>query len=97
MAIRERIGYPDEIVTDDNKLNSEYEEVSLHKRQENYKRVFREGNVHLLPCPSECTEQGKGGAVTSQAGGAEPAQDVTADVTGSGGIPRTRPRSEGIM
>lgn len=34
MAIRERIGYPDEIVTDDNKLNSEYEEVSLHKRQE---------------------------------------------------------------
>lgn len=35
--------------------------------------------------------------MTSQAGGAEPAQDVTADVTGSGGIPRTRPRSEGIM
>ncbi|KFQ43390.1 PREDICTED: neprilysin [Nestor notabilis] len=26
-AIRERIGYPDEIVTDDNKLNSEYEEL----------------------------------------------------------------------
>lgn len=26
-AIRERIGYPDEIVTDDNKLNSEYQEL----------------------------------------------------------------------
>ncbi|PKU30555.1 neprilysin [Limosa lapponica baueri] len=28
-AIRERIGYPDEIVTDDNKLNSEYQEVEF--------------------------------------------------------------------
>ncbi|KAF1644095.1 Neprilysin, partial [Aptenodytes patagonicus] len=27
-AIRERIGYPDEIMTDDSKLNSEYQEVS---------------------------------------------------------------------
>ncbi|NXT75702.1 NEP protein, partial [Zapornia atra] len=33
-AIRERIGYPDEIVTDDNKLNSEYEE--LNYREEEY-------------------------------------------------------------
>uniref|UniRef100_A0A8C5IK54 Neprilysin n=1 Tax=Junco hyemalis TaxID=40217 RepID=A0A8C5IK54_JUNHY len=31
-AIKERIGYPDEIVTDDDKLNSEYQEVSLHNR-----------------------------------------------------------------
>ncbi|NXV77964.1 NEP protein, partial [Atlantisia rogersi] len=33
-AIRERIGYPDEIVTDDNKLNSEYAE--LNYREEEY-------------------------------------------------------------
>lgn len=29
IAIKERIGYPDEIVTDDAKLNSEYREVSV--------------------------------------------------------------------
>lgn len=51
VAIQERIGYPDEIVTDDNKLNSEYQEVSLHEREENWSRAFREGNVHLLPLP----------------------------------------------
>uniref|UniRef100_A0A8B9TJV5 Neprilysin n=1 Tax=Anas platyrhynchos TaxID=8839 RepID=A0A8B9TJV5_ANAPL len=33
VTIRERIGYPDEIMTDDNKLNSEYQEVSIHNRQ----------------------------------------------------------------
>ncbi|NXK07566.1 NEP protein, partial [Herpetotheres cachinnans] len=32
-AIRERIGYPDEIVTDDNKLNSEYQELNYKEEQ----------------------------------------------------------------
>ncbi|KFZ66211.1 Neprilysin [Antrostomus carolinensis] len=32
-AIRERIGYPDEIVTDDNKLNSEYQELNYNEEE----------------------------------------------------------------
>ncbi|NXP50406.1 NEP protein, partial [Heliornis fulica] len=32
-AIRERIGYPDEIMTDDNKLNSEYEELNYQEEE----------------------------------------------------------------
>ncbi|XP_006016519.1 neprilysin isoform X1 [Alligator sinensis] len=32
-AIREKIGYPDEILTDDNKLNSEYQELNYQEDQ----------------------------------------------------------------
>ncbi|XP_071608981.1 neprilysin isoform X1 [Heliangelus exortis] len=39
-AIRERIGYPDEIVTDDNKLNSEYQELSF-KEEEYFENIIQ--------------------------------------------------------
>ncbi|NXG68032.1 NEP protein, partial [Baryphthengus martii] len=39
-AIRERIGYPDEIVTDDNKLNSEYQELS-YKEEEYFENIIQ--------------------------------------------------------
>ncbi|XP_029884788.1 neprilysin isoform X2 [Aquila chrysaetos chrysaetos] len=38
-AIRERIGYPDEIVTDDNKLNSEYQELN-YKEEEYFENII---------------------------------------------------------
>ncbi|NXW15117.1 NEP protein, partial [Circaetus pectoralis] len=38
-AIRERIGYPDEIVTDDNKLNSEYQELN-YKEGEYFENII---------------------------------------------------------
>lgn len=31
LAIKERIGYPDDIITNENKLNSEYAEVGLYE------------------------------------------------------------------
>ncbi|NWX36436.1 NEP protein, partial [Notiomystis cincta] len=40
IAIRERIGYPDEIVTDDNKLNSEYEELN-YKEEEYFENIIQ--------------------------------------------------------
>ncbi|NXN19095.1 NEP protein, partial [Indicator maculatus] len=40
LAIRERIGYPDEIVTDDNKLNSEYQELS-YKEEEYFENIIQ--------------------------------------------------------
>ncbi|KFP28567.1 Neprilysin, partial [Colius striatus] len=40
VAIRERIGYPDEIVTDDNKLNSEYQELS-YKEEEYFENIIQ--------------------------------------------------------
>ncbi|KFQ25532.1 PREDICTED: neprilysin [Merops nubicus] len=39
-AIRERIGYPDEIMTDDNKLNSEYQELS-YKEEEYFENIIQ--------------------------------------------------------
>ncbi|NXP02667.1 NEP protein, partial [Thinocorus orbignyianus] len=39
-AIRERIGYPDEIVTDDNKLNSEYQELN-YKEDEYFENIIQ--------------------------------------------------------
>ncbi|NXS54192.1 NEP protein, partial [Brachypteracias leptosomus] len=39
-AIRERIGYPDEIVTDDNKLNSEYQELN-YKEGEYFENIIQ--------------------------------------------------------
>uniref|UniRef100_A0A8C3V2U2 Neprilysin n=1 Tax=Catharus ustulatus TaxID=91951 RepID=A0A8C3V2U2_CATUS len=39
-AIRERIGYPDEIVTDDNKLNSEYQELNF-KEEEYFENIIQ--------------------------------------------------------
>ncbi|XP_074954739.1 neprilysin [Phalacrocorax aristotelis] len=39
-AIRERIGYPDEIVTDDNKLNSEYQELN-YKEEEYFENIIQ--------------------------------------------------------
>ncbi|NXA06969.1 NEP protein, partial [Sapayoa aenigma] len=39
-AIRERIGYPDEIVTDDNKLNSEYQELD-YKEEEYFENIIK--------------------------------------------------------
>ncbi|NWV35584.1 NEP protein, partial [Grantiella picta] len=39
-AIRERIGYPDEIVTDDNKLNSEYKELN-YKEEEYFENIIQ--------------------------------------------------------
>ncbi|KFW04993.1 PREDICTED: neprilysin [Fulmarus glacialis] len=39
-AIRERIGYPDEIVTDDNKLNSEYQELD-YKEEEYFENIIQ--------------------------------------------------------
>ncbi|KAM6122117.1 neprilysin [Pterocles gutturalis] len=38
-AIRERIGYPDEIVTDDNKLNSEYQDLN-YKEEEYFENII---------------------------------------------------------
>uniref|UniRef100_A0A8C0BB36 Neprilysin n=1 Tax=Buteo japonicus TaxID=224669 RepID=A0A8C0BB36_9AVES len=38
-AIRERIGYPDEIVIDDNKLNSEYQELN-YKEEEYFENII---------------------------------------------------------
>ncbi|XP_065604343.1 neprilysin isoform X1 [Cyrtonyx montezumae] len=40
MAIRERIGYPDEIMTDDNKLNSEYQELN-YKEEEYFENIIQ--------------------------------------------------------
>ncbi|NXI19085.1 NEP protein, partial [Irena cyanogastra] len=40
IAIRERIGYPDEIVTDNNKLNSEYEELN-YKEEEYFENIIQ--------------------------------------------------------
>ncbi|XP_068000978.1 neprilysin [Melanerpes formicivorus] len=40
MAIRERIGYPDEIVTDDEKLNSEYQELN-YKEEEYFENIIQ--------------------------------------------------------
>ncbi|NXG58706.1 NEP protein, partial [Hemiprocne comata] len=40
MGIRERIGYPDEIVTDDNKLNSEYQELNF-KEEEYFENIIK--------------------------------------------------------
>ncbi|NXX75600.1 NEP protein, partial [Urocolius indicus] len=40
IAIRERIGYPDEIVTDDNKLNSEYQELN-YKEEEYFENIIQ--------------------------------------------------------
>ncbi|KAM7044112.1 neprilysin [Acridotheres tristis] len=39
-AIRDRIGYPDEIVTDDNKLNSEYQELN-YKEEEYFENIIQ--------------------------------------------------------
>ncbi|NXU51167.1 NEP protein, partial [Turnix velox] len=39
-AISERIGYPDEIVTDDNKLNSEYQELN-YKEEEYFENIIQ--------------------------------------------------------
>ncbi|KAM9007205.1 neprilysin isoform 1-T2 [Ara ararauna] len=39
-AIRERIGYPDEIVTDDDKLNSEYQELD-YKEEEYFENIIQ--------------------------------------------------------
>ncbi|KFU94964.1 Neprilysin [Chaetura pelagica] len=39
-AIRERIGYPDEIVTDDKKLNSEYQELNF-KEEEYFENIIQ--------------------------------------------------------
>ncbi|NXJ95124.1 NEP protein, partial [Corythaixoides concolor] len=39
-AIRERIGYPDEIVSDDNKLNSEYRELN-YKEEEYFENIIQ--------------------------------------------------------
>ncbi|CAM9336807.1 unnamed protein product [Bubo scandiacus] len=39
-AIRERIGYPDEIVSDDNKLNSEYQELN-YKEEEYFENIIQ--------------------------------------------------------
>ncbi|NXT42587.1 NEP protein, partial [Pelecanoides urinatrix] len=39
-AIRERIGYPDEIVTDDNKLNTEYQELN-YKEEEYFENIIQ--------------------------------------------------------
>ncbi|XP_054062859.1 neprilysin [Rissa tridactyla] len=39
-AIRERIGYPDEIVTDDSKLNSEYQELN-YKEEEYFENIIQ--------------------------------------------------------
>ncbi|NXE76144.1 NEP protein, partial [Cochlearius cochlearius] len=39
-AIRERIGYPDEIVTDANKLNSEYQELNF-KEEEYFENIIQ--------------------------------------------------------
>ncbi|NXT17804.1 NEP protein, partial [Syrrhaptes paradoxus] len=39
-AIRERIGYPDEIVTDDNKLNSEYQDLN-YKEGEYFENIIQ--------------------------------------------------------
>ncbi|NWI65181.1 NEP protein, partial [Todus mexicanus] len=39
-AIRERIGYPDEIVTDNNKLNNEYQELS-YKEEEYFENIIQ--------------------------------------------------------
>ncbi|NWV84991.1 NEP protein, partial [Dasyornis broadbenti] len=39
-AIRERIGYPDEIVTNDNKLNSEYQELN-YKEEEYFENIIQ--------------------------------------------------------
>ncbi|NWZ34315.1 NEP protein, partial [Brachypodius atriceps] len=40
IAIRERIGYPDEIVTDDDKLNSEYQELN-YKEEEYFENIIQ--------------------------------------------------------
>ncbi|XP_054242020.1 neprilysin [Indicator indicator] len=40
LAIRERIGYPDEIVTDDDKLNSEYQELN-YKEEEYFENIIQ--------------------------------------------------------
>ncbi|KFR16839.1 Neprilysin [Opisthocomus hoazin] len=40
IAIRERIGYPDEIVTDDSKLNSEYQELN-YKEEEYFENIIQ--------------------------------------------------------
>ncbi|NXI94717.1 NEP protein, partial [Psophia crepitans] len=40
IAIRERIGYPDEIVTDDNKLDSEYQELN-YKEEEYFENIIQ--------------------------------------------------------
>ncbi|NXN96238.1 NEP protein, partial [Rhinopomastus cyanomelas] len=39
-AIRERIGYPDEIVTDDSKLNTEYQELN-YKEEEYFENIIQ--------------------------------------------------------
>ncbi|KAF1489845.1 Neprilysin, partial [Megadyptes antipodes antipodes] len=39
-AIRERIGYPDEIMTDDSKLNSEYQELN-YKEEEYFENIIQ--------------------------------------------------------
>ncbi|NWX48347.1 NEP protein, partial [Steatornis caripensis] len=39
-AIRERIGYPDEIVTDDTKLNSEYQDLN-YKEEEYFENIIQ--------------------------------------------------------
>uniref|UniRef100_A0A8C0EX50 Neprilysin n=1 Tax=Bubo bubo TaxID=30461 RepID=A0A8C0EX50_BUBBB len=39
-AIRERIGYPDEIVSDNNKLNSEYQELN-YKEEEYFENIIQ--------------------------------------------------------
>ncbi|KFO94056.1 Neprilysin [Buceros rhinoceros silvestris] len=39
-AIRERIGYPDEILTDDSKLNSEYQELNF-KEEEYFENIIQ--------------------------------------------------------
>lgn len=51
-AIRERIGYPDEILTDDNKLNSEYQEVSVHSGRWDQQRGWREKALNWPSWPS---------------------------------------------
>ncbi|NWX09778.1 NEP protein, partial [Caloenas nicobarica] len=40
IAIRERIGYPDEIVSDDTKLNSEYQELN-YKEEEYFENIIQ--------------------------------------------------------
>lgn len=85
-------------MTDNDKLNSEYQEVSLH----NSRRIRngfqrRKGSLLSLPQRTLCAQLQGSRRSAQLACRAGPAWEVTPGVTGSGGTPRTRPRSVGTV
>lgn len=80
IAIKERIGYPDEIVTDDAKLNSEYQEVSVPRgRGQNGCSERRGAPAVLAPVTPVCPAARARDECDLPAWGVT--RDVTRDVT----------------